>query len=170
MSTATNEGKALSADASSFNPPSSDQIWGAISQSYAFPDGGAAAGAGAGGTTPTENMTAGAAVPPRHPQHSNNVVSAHNHRSSHHQYASSSPGSHNNPHGGAGVPGGENSKAGLGSLWNFGGFGDDAKNRSAAPQARGGMLDDSNVNLDFMRDHGNKVRGRESTVVVRMVC
>ena len=135
MSTA-NEGKALSADASSFNPPSSDQIWGAINQSYVFPDG------SYGGSTPTGDMSSG----PRGPPHSNGTASHFNNRPTSH-YGSSSQGNLSLH--------GEN-KSGLG-LWNFGGFGDDAKSRSAPPQARGGMLDDSNVNLDFMGDHGNKV-------------
>ena len=102
-------------------------------------------------------------APPRPPpqQHSNGVSSVHNRTSHHHAAASSGPPPHGhggpaagNDNGSAGA-GGENN-SGLG-LWNFGGFGDDAKNRSAAPQARGGMLDDSNVNLDFMGDHANKV-------------
>jgi hypothetical protein len=126
MST-TNEGpKALSANASSFNPPSSDQIWGAISQSYGIGGGG-----GSGGGTPTADTAGGG---------------HYHHPSSHH-----SGSTHGTP-----PQGGVENNSGLG-LWNFGGFGDDAKNRSAPQAGRGGMLDDSNVNLDFMGDHGNKV-------------
>ncbi len=146
MST-TNEGqKALSANASSFNPPSSDQIWGAISQSF---------GGGGGGDTHTGES--GSSRPPSsnggrggggghgsgggHGHHRNGISS--------HQPSHGGP-----PQGGGGAGAGDSS--GLG-LWNFGGFGDEAKNRPAPQAGRGGMLDDSNVNLDFMGEHGNKV-------------
>lgn len=140
MSTTNEAPKALSANASSFNPPSSDQIWGAISQSYGI------GGGSSGGGTPTTDT--GGSRPPS----SNGGGGGHNHHHASSHHASSS---HGTPPQGGGGGGGENN-SGLG-LWNFGGFGDDARNRSAPQAGRGGMLDDSNVNLDFMGDHGNKV-------------
>jgi hypothetical protein len=146
MST-TNEGpKALSANASSFNPPSSDQIWGAISQSYGIGGG----GGGSGGGTPTADTSA----PLLPSSHGSGGGGGHNNTNNNSRPPSQHAGSsHGTPPQGTG-PGGDNS--GLG-LWNFGGFGDEAKNRPAPQAGRGGMLDDSNVNLDFMGDHGNKV-------------
>ena len=138
MST-TNEGqKALSANASSFNPPSSDQIWGAISQSFG---GGGDTHAGESGSSrpPSSNGGSGGNGSGGGGGHHRNGISSHH-------------SSHGTPPQGGG--GGDTS--GLG-LWNFGGFGDEAKTRPAPQAGRGGMLDDSNVNLDFMGDHGNKV-------------
>eukprot|EP00986_Skeletonema_menzelii_P004726 scaffold1647_cov148-Skeletonema_menzelii.AAC.11 len=136
MST-TNEGpKALSANASSFNPPSSEQIWGAISQSF---------GGGGGNHT--------AEPGPRPPSSNAGNVSGGGHHSN--GIATHHPSHGSPPQGGSG---GGGDSSGLG-LWNFGGFGDEAKTRPAPQAGRGGMLDDSNVNLDFMGDHGNKDGG-----------
>jgi len=145
MST-TNEGpKALSANASSFNPPSSEQIWGAISQSF----GGGANPTAESGPRPPSSNGGGSG-------HGGSVGGGGGGHGHHHNRTSSHHSSHGTPPQGAGGGGGGGETSGLG-LWNFGGFGDEAKTRPAPQAGRGGMLDDSNVNLDFMGDHGNKV-------------
>eukprot|EP00573_Skeletonema_grethae_P005857 CAMPEP_0201695326 /NCGR_PEP_ID=MMETSP0578-20130828/7331_1 /ASSEMBLY_ACC=CAM_ASM_000663 /TAXON_ID=267565 /ORGANISM="Skeletonema grethea, Strain CCMP 1804" /LENGTH=1306 /DNA_ID=CAMNT_0048181169 /DNA_START=426 /DNA_END=4346 /DNA_ORIENTATION=- len=146
MSTSNNEPpRALSANASSFNPPSSEQIWGAINQSF-----------GSGGGNNSNHPTAESSG--SRPPSSSNGDGGHGSGGGHHQNRTSSSShqsSHGTPPQGAGG-GGETS--GLG-LWNFGGFGDEARTRPAPQAGRGGMLDDSNVNLDFMGDHGNQDGG-----------
>ena len=143
MSTTNEAPKALSANASSFNPPSSEQIWGAISQSFG---GGANPTAESGPRPPSSNGGSGGG-------HGGSVGGGGGH-GHHHNRTSSHHSSHGTPPQGGAGGGGET--YGLG-LWNFGGFGDEAKTRPAPQAGRGGMLDDSNVNLDFMGDHGNKV-------------
>lgn len=146
MSTSNNEPpRALSANASSFNPPSSEQIWGAISQSFGN-------GGGGGNNNPTTVESSGS----RPPSSSLNGDGGHGSGGGggHHQNRTSShQSSHGTPPQGGG---GGSETSGLG-LWNFGGFGDEARTRPAPQAGRGGMLDDSNVNLDFMGDHGNQV-------------
>ena len=144
MSTTNEAPKALSANASSFNPPSSEQIWGAISQSFG---GGANPTAESGPRPPSSNGGGSGGG------HGGSVGGGGGH-GHHHNRTSSHHSSHGTPPQGGAGGGGETS--GLG-LWNFGGFGDEAKTRPAPQAGRGGMLDDSNVNLDFMGDHGNKV-------------
>ena len=156
-STNSEDKKALSANASSFNPPSSDQLWGAISQSYGI--GGSSSGGGGNvnhvnvveSSTGSRPPVASAGNHSQTNNHGGNINSgSHVHNTTNHAAPSSS--THGTPpHGG-----GDNNNNSLG-LWNFGGFGDEAKNRPAPQAGRGGMLDDSNVNLDFMGDHGNKV-------------
>lgn len=144
MSTSNNEPpRALSANASSFNPPSSEQIWGAINQSF-----GSGGGSGNNSNHPTAESSGS------RPPSSSNGDGGHGSGGGHHQNRTSSS-SHQSSHG-TPPQGAAGETSGLG-LWNFGGFGDEARTRPAPQAGRGGMLDDSNVNLDFMGDHGNQV-------------
>lgn len=144
MSTSNNEPpRALSANASSFNPPSSEQIWGAISQSFG----------NGGGSGNNNHNPAAESSGSRPPSSTNSGDGGHAGNGGH---RSNNRSSHQSSHGTPPQGGGSGETSGLG-LWNFGGFGDDARTRPAPQAGRGGMLDDSNVNLDFMGDHGNQV-------------